>query len=182
MLKKILLSLVAIVVLAVGLVLVLATGKPDTFRVERSVLIAAPAEAVFPHIDDLHAWERWSAYETKDPDMQRTHSGPARGVGATYAWDGDDNVGAGRMEIVQSQPVRHVRIRLNFLRPFETESLSDFTLVPEAGGTRVTWAMEGPALFVTKIMQVLFDMDAMIGRDFEVGLANLKARAETDAR
>lgn len=182
MIKTILLGLLALIVLGVGIVLALAAGKPDTFRVERSVVIAAPADAMRPQIDTLRAWTHWSPYEDKDPDMQREFGGPERGVGAWYAWDGDDNVGAGRMEVVESQP-QQVRIRLDFLRPFESrDNMATFTLAPEAGGTRVTWAMEGPAPYLHKAMQVVFDMDAMIGNDFTVGLDRLKARVESGAR
>lgn len=181
MIRKILLGAVAILVLAVGIVLALAAGKPDTFRIERSIVIAAPADAIQPHIDDLRAWPHWSPYEAKDPDMQREFGGAARGVGAWYAWDGDGNVGTGRMEIVESTP-DHVRLRLDFVRPMEASNAADFTLTPDGNGTRVSWSMSGASPLVTKVMQVLLDFDAMLGRDFETGLANLKQRVESGAR
>lgn len=181
MFKMILFGLLGVVVLAAVVVLVLASRKPDEFRVTRSILIAAPPEAIFPHIEDLQAWQAWSAYEDKDPDMRRTLGSPSRGVGATYAWDGDSNVGAGRMTVVEATAPSHVRIALDFTRPMQAHNLADFELRPEAGGTRVTWTMHGPALLVTKVMQVLMDMDEMVGRDFAAGLAKLKTRVETDA-
>ena len=110
--------------------------------------------------------------------MRREHGGAPRGVGAVYAWDGNRHVGAGRMEIIESAAPSRVRIKLDFIRPFEGHNVADFTLVPEAGGTRVTWRMSGPAPLMSRVMQVVMDMDAMIGKDFEAGLAALKTRVE----
>lgn len=181
MIKIILLVLAVVVAIAVVAILLLASRKPETFRVERSIVIAAPPEAIFPRIDDLHAWMDWSPWERRDPAMKREHSGTARGIGAVYAWDGNKEVGSGRMEIIESVPSSRIRIKLDFIRPFEGHNIADFTFEPQAGGTRVIWAMHGPAPFLSKVMQVLMDMDAMIGRDFEAGLANLKTRAESGA-
>lgn len=178
MIKKILLAFVAILVIGVGIVLALASGKPDTFRVERSLVIAAPVAAIHPHINDLRAWAHWSPYEAKDPDIQLEYGGAPRGVGAWSAWNGDNNVGEGRMEIVESTP-QHVRLRLDFVRPMEASNGADFTLTPEGNSTRVSWAMDGKAMFVTKVMQVLVDFDGLVGRDFEEGLAKLKQRVES---
>lgn len=181
MIKTILILLAVAIAIAVVAILLLALRKPDVFRVERATVIAAPPEAIFPHIDDLHAWMDWSPWERRDPAMKREHSGAARGVGAIYAWDGNKDVGSGRMEIVESVPSSRLRIKLDFIRPFEGHNIVDFSFEPQAGGTRVTWVMQGPAPFLSKVMQVLMDMDAMIGRDFEAGLANLKTRVESGA-
>lgn len=168
---------------AVALVafLIFVATRPDSFRVERSAQIQAPPAEVFGLIDDLRAFRTWSPWENRDPNMQTTHSGAERGKGAVYAWDGNDEVGQGRMEITDSQPNSKVTMRLDFLRPFEAHNTVEFTLEPVAddpGATRVTWAMMGPSPFMSKLMGVLMDMDQMIGRDFEEGLANLKTVAE----
>jgi uncharacterized protein YndB with AHSA1/START domain len=167
----------AVVAVAVG-VMLFASTRPDTFRVERSILIAAPAERIFPLIDDFRQWAAWSPYERLDPAMKRNYSGAASGRGAAYAWEGSGKVGAGRMEIAQSTPPSKVSMRLDFAKPFEAHNIADFTLEPQGGTTRVTWAMQGPSPFLSKVMQVFFDMDTMIGKDFEDGLANLKAVSE----
>jgi hypothetical protein len=168
---------IVVVVLVAG-VLAIAATRPDTFRVERSVSIQAPPEKIFPLIDDFHNWGAWSPWENRDPAMKRTHSGAARGKGAAYAWEGNNAVGSGRMTIAESSPPSKVTIDLDFLKPFEAHNVADFTLTPEGGATRVTWAMHGPSPFFSKVMQVFLSMDAMVGKDFEAGLANLKAAAE----
>ncbi|MEJ8845344.1 SRPBCC family protein [Variovorax rhizosphaerae] len=178
MLKKVLLTLVALLAIGIVVVLALAAGKPDTFRVERSVTVQAPPEKIAPLIENFQSWSAWSPYEKLDPSMKRVFSGAPSGKGAVYAWDGTGNAGAGRMEIVESTPQR-IGIRLDFSKPFTAHNMAAFTLQPQgAGATRVTWSMDGPAPFVSKVMQVFISMDTMIGRDFEAGLANLKTAAE----
>ena len=136
----------------------------DTFRVERKVSIKAPPEKIYALIEDLHAWGAWSPYEKKDPAMQRTFSGAASGKGAIYEWDGNKNVGKGRMEITDTSPPSKIVIKLDFIRPFEGHNIAEFTLEPQGDATNVTWAMHGPAPFISKLMQVFINMDAMIGK------------------
>jgi hypothetical protein len=171
-------TIALIVVVLIAGVLAFAASKPDTFRVQRSTVIQAPPEKIFPLINDLHNWVSWSPYETKDPQMKRTHSGAGSGKGAVYEWDGNREVGKGRMQIADTAPPARVTIQLDFIKPFEGHNVVDFTLQPQGGGTNVTWDMHGPAPLVSKVMQVFVDMDSMVGKDFEVGLANLKAMAE----
>jgi uncharacterized protein YndB with AHSA1/START domain len=178
MVKTILLVLAVVLGVTVAIVVALAVSKPDTLTVQRSVTIKAPPEKIFPLINDFKSWATWSPYEKKDPAMKRDFSGAASGKGAVYAWDGDKNVGAGRMEMLEALPSSKLTIRLDFSRPFETHNTAEFTILPQGDATAVTWTMRGPSLFISKVMQVFFDMDAMIGKDFEVGLANLKAITE----
>jgi len=168
---------IAIVVLLSGLVIFAAT-KPDTFRVERATSIKAPPEKIFPLINDFDRWASWSPYEKKEPAMKRTRSGAPTGKGAVYEWDGNGEVGKGRMEITNTAPPSKITIKLDFDKPFEAHNIVDFTLEPQADGTNVKWTMRGPAPFVSKMMQVFMDMDSMVGKDFEAGLASLKAIAE----
>lgn len=165
-------------VVVVAAVLLYATTRPDSFRVERSASIKAPPEKIFPLINDFHQWPVWSPWEKLDPAMRRTHTGPAQGQGAAYAWAGDGKVGEGRMEILRSTPPSQVDIQLDFIKPFEGHNSTVFTLQPQGDSTRVTWVMEGPAPYVTKLMTVFVSMDKMVGKDFEAGLANMKAAAE----
>ncbi|MBD9574400.1 SRPBCC family protein [Pseudomonas sp. BGr12] len=167
-----------VVVVAVVVVLVLAANRPGTFRVERSARIQAPPEKVQGYIEDFHLWAQWSPFEKLDPAMQRSFSGADKGRGAVYAWEGNGKAGAGRMEILESDPGSRVTIALDFFKPFKASNTAEFTLVPRDGGTEVTWAMFGPVPFVAKIMHLFFDVDSMVGKDFEAGLANLKALAE----
>ena len=168
---------IIVVVLLAG-VLIFAATKPDTFRVQRSSSIKAPPEKIFALINDFHSWVSWSPYETKDPAMKKTFSGPAGGKGAVYEWDGDKNVGKGRMEISDTAPPSNVTIKLDFVKPFEAHNIVVFTLEPKGDSTGVTWAMQGPVPYVAKIVHVFLDMDSMVGKDFESGLANLKAISE----
>jgi len=168
---------IIVVVLLAG-VLIFAATKPDTFRVQRAISIKAPPEKIFPFLNDLHHFGAWSPYEKKDPAMKRIFSGPASGKGAVYEWDGDKNVGKGRMEISDTAPPSNVTIKLDFVKPFEAHNIVVFTLEPKGDSTGVTWAMQGPVPYVAKIVHVFLDMDSMVGKDFESGLANLKAISE----
>jgi hypothetical protein len=165
-------------VAAVVVLLLFATTRPDTFRVERSIAVKAELAKVFALLNDFHAFGSWSPWEKLDPKMKTNHSGAASGVGAIYTWDGNDDVGAGRMEILKSEPDTRVVVKLDFLKPFEGHNTSEYTLASSAGTTTVTWAMYGPSPYISKLMGVFVSMDSMIGKDFERGLSNLKAQAE----
>lgn len=178
MLLKIGIVVVALVVVAIVGILVAAWTKPDTFRVARTASINAAPEKIFPLMNDFRSFGSWSPYEKRDPEMKRSYSGPASGKGAVYAWDGNKNVGSGRMEILDSTPSSRIVIKLDFSRPFEAHNGVEFTLEPRGTSTTVGWTMEGPVPFMAKIVHVLVNMDRMVGGDFETGLANLKSIAE----
>jgi hypothetical protein len=180
MLKRI--AVIAAVLFAV-LLLVVST-RPSHLHVERSMVMAAPPSVVFPLIDDFHAWQSWSPWEKLDPNMKREITGAPRGKGALYSWSGNDDVGSGTMEITNSTPAQQVQIRLEFKEPWAATNITTFTLAPAVsppGGTRVTWSMDGENSFGAKAMGLVMDMDQMIGKDFETGLANLQAMAEAAA-
>jgi carbon monoxide dehydrogenase subunit G len=166
------------VVLLVAAVLAFAATRPDSFSVRRAASIQAPPEKIFPLINDFSRWSAWSPYEKKDPAMKRSFSGPAAGKGAVYAWEGNGDVGQGRMEIADAVAPSRVTLKLDFVKPFEAHNRVDFTLEPKGGATEVTWAMDGPMPFISKVVTLFVDMDRMVGGDFEAGLANLKAIAE----
>jgi len=167
---------IALIVL-VAAVLVLAATRPDTFRVERSAQISAPPEKILSLVNDFHQWSVWSPYEKLDPSMKRTYAGTAAGKGAVYEWDGSSKAGKGRMEIIDAATTKTV-IQLDFSKPFTAHNIAEFTALAQGDATRVTWSMSGPAPLVTKVMGLFFNMDKMIGADFETGLANLKTVAE----
>jgi uncharacterized protein YndB with AHSA1/START domain len=175
-------TILIVIVVAVAAVLAYAATKPDTFMVRRSASIAAPAEKIFPMIDDLRAQSAWSPFE-KDPNMKRTHSGAPRGKGAVYAWDGNRQVGAGRIAITESVPHSKVVLLLDMARPFKAHNTVEFTLDrigagTNVTGTKVTWAMQGRRPYMAKVMGLFMDCDKMCGGMFEEGLAKLKALAE----
>jgi len=171
-------TVAVILAIAIVAVLIFAATKPNTLRVQRATSIKAPAEMIFPLINDFHQWRSWSPYENKDPAMKRTYSGAERGKGAVYAWEGDKNVGSGRMEILEASAPQKIVIKLDFFTPFEGHNTAEFTMLPQGDGTHVTWVMYGPARFVTKLIQVFMNLDNMIGKDFEAGLVNLKTITE----
>jgi len=172
-------AIVAVILaIAIAAILVLAATKPNTLRVQRAIDIKAPAEKIFPLISDFHQWRSWSPYETKDPAMKRTYSGTDSGKGAAYAWDGNKNVGSGRMEILETSAPQKIVIKLDFFTPFEGHNTAEFTMLPQGDGTHVTWVMYGPANFMSRLIQVFMNLDNMIGKDFEAGLANLKKLTE----
>ena len=166
-----------IIVLVAGVLLFAAT-KPDTFRVQRAAQIKAPPEKVFALVNDFKSWTSWSPWEKKDPAMKRGFGPTSSGQGATYQWEGNGDVGKGSMEITQAVPPSKIELKLDFEKPFEAHNMVEFVLEPDAGGTRVTWSMQGPVPYFAKIIHVFFDMDKMVGGDFDTGLANLKAAAE----
>jgi uncharacterized protein YndB with AHSA1/START domain len=181
MVKRIILGIVIVLVVAVAAVLGLAATKPDTFRVARTATIKAPPEKVFALVNDFREWGAWSPWEKKDPAMKRSYSGPQSGKGAVYAWDGDKNVGQGRMEIADVSPPSKVTLKLDFVRPFEAHNVAEFTMMPNGDATKVSWNMQGPVPYFAKILHMFIDVDRMVGADFEAGLANLKALAEKQA-
>jgi carbon monoxide dehydrogenase subunit G len=166
-------TIIAIVLAAlIAGFLILAAMRPNTFRVQRSIDIKAPPEKVFPLIDDYKHWA------SMDPAMKRTFSGAPNGKGAVYEWDGNKNIGRGRMEIIDTTPPSSVVIKLDFFSPFEAHNVAEFSMQPKGNATNVTWAMQGPLPYMAKIMHMLFSMDRMVGGQFEQGLANMKAVAE----
>jgi hypothetical protein len=177
MLKKILIGL-ALVLIAFLIVVAL---QPADFRVERSITVASPPSAPFAQVNDFRNWSKWSPWDKLDPDMKRTYGETTAGTGATYAWEGNKQVGSGNMTITESRADEFVGIRLEFLKPFKATNQTEFSFVPENGGTTVRWVMTGKNNFISKAMCLFMDMDKMIGGDFEKGLAGIKAAAEADA-
>ena len=178
MFKKVLLVLAVVVA---GFVSVVAT-RPSTYRVERSITIAAPVEIPFGSVNDFHKWHFWSPWDALDPKMQKTFDGPFAGPGAIYSWSGNDQVGKGKMTILDSKPYESIQIQLEFIEPWASKNTTHFTFQPAAEGVTVRWAMEGNNDFMGKAFSLFMDMDGMIGKDFEKGLATMKSLAETEAK
>lgn len=174
MLKTILIIVAVLVIAFVGLVLV----QPASFRVTRSATFTAPPATVFAQVNDLHRWEQWSPWAKLDPAMKQTYEGPQAGTGATSSWVGNNQVGEGRMTIVDSKPDELVRIKLEFFKPFAGVSDVRFTFRPEGPGTTATWEMEGKNNFMGKAMSLFMNMDKMCGDQFEQGFSNLKTIVE----
>jgi uncharacterized protein YndB with AHSA1/START domain len=173
MFKKI---LIAVALLLVVLIVFVAT-RPATYHVERSARMAASPAAVYAQVADFRAWERWSPWEGRDPDMRKTFEGPSSGAGASYHWVGNDEVGEGRMTITEADPGRRVEIDLEFIKPWASRNVTTFELEPDGAGTRVVWHMDGRNDFMGKAMSLVMDFDQMIGADFERGLGSLEAAA-----
>jgi len=172
-------AIIAIVLaIVIAIVLILAATKPNTFSVQRAATVKAPPERIFPLINDFHQWGSWSPYENRDLAMKRSYSGAADGRGAVYGWEGNENVGSGRMEILDTSEPSKIVIKLDFFTPFEGHNTAEFTMLPQGDATNLTWRMHGPAPFMSKVMQVFINLDKMIGKDFEIGLANLKRLTE----
>jgi hypothetical protein len=170
-------KIVIVAAIVIGAILAYAATKPDTFGVQRAATIKAPPEKIIALIQDFHNWGTWSPWEKLDPNMKRTFSGPPSGKGAAYAWEGNRDAGAGRMEITDVTPSK-VALKLDFIKPFEGHDNDEFTLTSQGDSTNVTWVMTGPNSYLSKLMQTFMSMDKMVGKDFEAGLSNLKAAAE----
>lgn len=171
---------IGLAIVAVVLLVAIAT-RPNSFRVQRSATIAAPAEVIYAQIQDFQRWPQWMTYDRMDPAIQRSFEGAPSGVGAVYHYV-SAKVGEGRMTIAALQPNQRVALRADFIKPFRATNDIEFTLQPEQGGVRVTWAIQGKNTFVGKAMSLFINMDRMIGGDFEKGLADLKRVSESQAR
>jgi hypothetical protein len=169
--------LIAIAVLVVGF-LVMAAMQPNDFRITRSLAMTAAAADVFPHVNDFHKCDAWSPWAKLDPAMKQTFAGAPAGAGAIYSWDGNKQVGSGRMTILDSLPSERVRIKLEFMRPFACTHTAEFTFKPEGDLTLVTWSMFGTKTFMFKAFGLIMSMDKMLGGEFEKGLAKMKVAAE----
>lgn len=163
-------------------ILLFAASRPDTFVVERAIEIKATPETIYPLISDLHNFSLWSPYENIDPAMIRSFSGASSGQGAVYAWQGNAQVGSGRLEIIEATPYSRVIMKLEYFKPVEAHNMSEFTLQALGDQTKVTWRMHGPAPFLSKVMSLFLSIDSTIGPQFELGLANLRRLTDKQAQ
>ena len=182
MLIKILIGVAAALVLVVGVLAALVAMQPAEFRIERSATIAAPAPAVFAQVNDFHNWEAWSPWAKLDPAARNSFEGAPAGKGAAFSWTGNSKVGEGRMTITESRPGELVRIKLEFLKPFEATNTAEFTFKPEGERTAVTWSMYGHNNFIGRAVCLFVNMDKALGGEFEKGLASMKSVAEASAK
>lgn len=173
--------LLALAFIAILFIIVIA-GQPDEFTLSRSANFTVPPERVFPHVNDLHAWEDWSPWAKLDPNAKNSFEGPASGAGAAMKWEGNCKVGVGRMTITDSQPSNVIRFRLEFEKPMQATNITEFTFLPEGGGTTMTWSMSGKNSLMGKVMGLFMNCDRMVGDQFEKGLANLKAIVEAPTK
>ena len=165
------------VVTIIALVLLFAATRPNTVRVQRSITIHASADKIFPLLNDFHQWNRWAPQDKEDPTMTRTYSGAVNGQGAISDWNSKGTAGKGRMTIIESSAPDRVVVQVDFVRPFTAHNVNEFTLEP-GFPTRVTWTMQGSRLYIMKVMGIFVNMDRVMGKHFESGLANLKNAAE----
>lgn len=172
--KKVLVGLAVIIIAFVVIVAV----QPSEFRITRTAKMSAPAATVFEQVNDFHNWNAWSPWAKLDPEMKQTYEGASEGKGAAYTWAGNDDVGEGRMTIVESRPPEAVVLNLEFLKPFAATNVTEFSFVPEGDQTNVSWSMYGKRNFMMKAMCLFMDMDKMVGGDFEKGLVSMKSIVE----
>jgi hypothetical protein len=171
-------TFLALLLIAIIVFLAYVALKPSAFRIERAQRIRAGSAALFPFINDLHEFNRWNPFAQGDPTLKIDYLGPTTGPGAAYTWVGSNKSGAGRMEITDSNPTSRVAVKLDFSKPFEAHNQVEFTLRPDGAETLVTWTMTGLNPYFHKLMGTLFNMDKMVGGQFEKGLASLKGLAE----
>jgi hypothetical protein len=176
--KSILLKLLFVLVALFAVLCAIIAMRPGEFSVTRTATMAAAPAAVFEQVNDLKKWETWSPWAKIDPNAKMTYEGPSTGEGSKASWDGNSNVGAGTMTITESKPSELIRMRLDFVRPMEGTSDVEFTFKPEGDQTAVSWSMSGKNNFIAKAIGLVFDCEAMIGTEYEKGLANLKSIVE----
>jgi hypothetical protein len=174
-------TLTIVLIIIVGIIaaiLIIAAMKPNSFRVERSIEINAKPEKIFPFINDYHKWTQWSPYENLDPNLKRTYSGAIEGKGSIYEYSGNSKAGEGRMEITEVSNLRKINMTIDFIRPMKTHNFLEFTFKGNDNSTNVTWAMYGSNGLIGKVFTMFVNMDNLVGKDFEKGLASLKNIAE----
>jgi hypothetical protein len=171
---QIIIGIAAVIALFAGVV----ATRPAKFRIERSIVALAPPERAFVHVNDFHKWVGWSPWEALDPTMKKTFAGALAGVGSVYSWVGNPKVGEGRMTIERSEAPAVIRLKLEFFKPWKATNATTFSFETVPGGTKITWAMDGTNDFSGKAFSLVMNMDKLVGRDFERGLAALKKLAE----
>jgi uncharacterized protein YndB with AHSA1/START domain len=172
--RKILIGIAAVI----AVFLIVVATRPSSFHLERSVVIAAPPEAVFAQVNDLHAWAAWSPYETLDPQVKKTFEGAPAGAGAIFRWAGNDKVGEGWMTTEKSEKPSYVELKVASFKPWPSIYVTSFTFAPAPEGTTVTWAVDGQYNFMDKATWLFKDKEKLVGGDFERGLAAMKVAAE----
>ena len=175
--KKILIA-VAVLAVIVAVFAGVVAMQPSEYRVVRSATIDGSPEEVFDLVNDFHAWEAWSPWSKLDPAATSEFTGPSSGKGASFKWSGNDDIGEGVMTITDSQPHDLIRLDLEFIRPFPGQCVTEFAFKPEGEQTEVTWSMSGENDFFSKAVCMFMDMDAMLGANFEEGLANMNKVAK----
>lgn len=176
--KRVLTRVLVVLVAIVAVFTIVVALQPSEFRVERSAAFAAPPEAVFAQVNNLRNWESWSPWAKRDPNAKESYEGPPAGPGAVFCWSGNCEIGEGRMTILESRPNERIRMRLDFKKPMEETSSTEFAFKPEGDGTRVTWRMHGHNGFAAKAFGLFMDMEKMVADDFEQGLAQMRAIVE----
>ncbi len=169
--------IIMVVAVVFGFIVIVAI-QPSSFIIQRNITIRAPKERIFPLINNLKKWDNWSPWAKLDPNMKIEYTGPEEGKGAGYYWTGNNKVGEGKMTIEESDPYWLVGIDLEFLRPMQARNKAEFTLMEAGGETKVVWSMTGNNNFGGKLFCLFVNMDKMVGKDFEKGLASLKSIAE----
>jgi hypothetical protein len=182
MLKKTSVRVALGVVATLVVLLIVIATRPATYAVERSATVEAPVDVVFAQVKDFRKWEAWSPWAKRDPAMKTKFEGTQGEVGAVYSWEGNDETGSGRMTILALKPDERVDFKLEFIKPFESTANNGFKVEPAGTGTKITWFMSGDNTFMGKAFSLVMDMDAMIGKDFEQGLGDIKKIAEETAK
>ena len=167
-------AIIITAIVAIAAVLIYVAARPNAFTVERKVSIKAAPEKIYPYMSDFHRGQLWNPYDKRDPAMKRTFSGPESGIGAVYDFDGNKDIGKGRLEVIEAVPPAKVILTLDMIKPFKAHNIVEYTLERKDDGTEVTWATHGRNTYLGKVLCVFVNMDKMIGKDFETGLANLK--------
>ena len=178
MIKKVILGILALILVVVAVLGAVISMQSEDMKITRSATMNAIPAQVFEQVNDFHKWDAWSPWAKLDPAMKTTYSGAPSGVGSSYSWVGNDDVGEGKMTITASHPNDHIAIDLEFIKPFAAKNLTEFTFKPEGDKTNVTWTMAGKKNFVMKAFGLAMDMDKMVGADFEKGLAQMKTVTE----
>jgi uncharacterized protein YndB with AHSA1/START domain len=176
---KIIKKILIVLAVFVGLVMIYAAFAPDSYIVERSRTINAPINVVFEKVAYFKNWDSWSPWKEKDQTSSYAIDGTDGTVGAKYSWTGDpEKTGKGSMTVTEYAANKKFAYDLSFTEPWEMSSKGYFTVEDEGGKTKLTWADEGDIPFMQRPMMLFFDLDAMMGPDFERGLFKIDSLSQ----
>jgi hypothetical protein len=174
MVKKIILGLVALL----ALFFIYVAVQPAEYVISREITINAPAEKIFPYLNNSKMADQWGPWKEEDPQAKYTFSGPDDGVGSKASWTEGKKLGTGSATIVESVPNERVGVALEYQEPMNMTQRAEYSIKSMGPQSVVSWKVEGKNNFMGRIMCTFFDMDNMVGGFFEKGLSNLKTLVE----
>lgn len=177
---KILKRIAVVFLILVGVVLILGLIAPKEISCTKEIVINKPLEETFNYVVLLKNQNNYSKWATMDSKMKKFYKGTDGTVGFVSGWESkNDNVGAGEQEITKIIKNKHIDYELRFKKPIEATNYAHITTTAiDKNHTKVAWGFKGDMSYPMNVMNLFTDMGEIIGKDFEIGLSNLKVILE----